>query len=304
MKRMLRTSWLGLFVMVLTVGACARIDESTYVAEIENWHAERLANLRRETGWLSLVGLHPLAQGVNVLGSAPDNTVVMSAAAPARLGTLEVAGELVTFQAEPGVTVQRWQDGAESVEPFDGGVLRSDAQGQPDLLAVGSLVFHVIRRGEAHYLRVKDRQAPLLREFQGIDRYPVDSSWRVKARLEGNAGTVRVTNVLGQATEEATPGTLVFTLAGQTCRLQPTGEPGGPLFIVFGDASNGHGTYPGGRFLGTEAPGPDGTVELDFNRAYNPPCVFTDFATCPLPGPDDTLPFAVTAGEKTWGTGH
>jgi hypothetical protein len=290
--------------LTLVITACAKIDESTYVAEVENWHAERLAGLRRDTGWLSLVGLHPLAQGVNVLGSGPDNTVVMSAAAPVALGTLEVAGEQITFAAAPGVTVRRWVDGAAADEPFAGGVLLSDGEGPPDVLSVGSLVFHVIRRGEVHYLRVKDRQSPVLRDFQGIERYPVDSRWRVTARLEGAAGTLRVANVLGQTAEEPTPGTLVFRLGGQDSRLQPTGEPGGPLFIVFGDGSNGHGTYPGGRFLAAEAPGADGSVVLDFNRAYNPPCVFTEYATCPLPGQDNVLPFAVTAGEKIWGTGH
>jgi uncharacterized protein (DUF1684 family) len=295
---------LGLLALVVLANGCAKIDESTYVAEVENWHAERLAGLRNETGWLSLVGLHPLAQGINTLGSGPDNTVVMTAAAPVQLGTLTVAGEDVSFTAAPGVTVGRRVDGMAGETPFAGGRLQSDGQGTPDVLAAGSLVFHVIRRGEAHYLRVKDRQSPVLRDFQGIDCFPVDPVWRVTAQLEGEAGTLRVANVLGQIAEEVTPGTLVFRLAGQDCRLRPTGEPGGPLFIVFADASNGHETYPGGRFLSVEAPDQEGKVVLDFNRAYNPPCVFTEYATCPLPGPDNALPLAVTAGEKTWGTGH
>jgi uncharacterized protein (DUF1684 family) len=147
-------------------------------------------------------------------------------------------------------------------------------------------------------LRVKDRESELLRTFAGIERFPVDAGWRVTARLEpfAEGGTVAVPNVLGQTSESPSPGVLLFELAGHSCHLTPIGEPGEGLFIVFGDATNG-----GGRFLSTDPPAADGSVVLDFNKATNPPCAFTPYATCPLPPDGNVLPVAVKAGEKAFG---
>jgi uncharacterized protein (DUF1684 family) len=126
----------------------------------------------------------------------------------------------------------------------------------------------------------------------------VDAGWRVTARLEpfAEGGTVAVPNVLGQTSESPSPGVLLFELAGHSCHLTPIGEPGEGLFIVFGDATNG-----GGRFLSTDPPAADGSVVLDFNKATNPPCAFTPYATCPLPPDGNVLPVAVKAGEKAFG---
>ena len=235
---------------------------------------------------------------------ASANDVVMTKKAPASLGRLTLNGAQAEFVGAQGVPVFLWQDGAISDTPFAGGPIKSDAQGAPDMLATGYLVFYVIQRGEKHFLRVKDRDSEVLREFQGIARYPVYDSWRVTATLEGEAGTMRVANVLGQVAPEPSPGTLVFELKGQTFRLRPTGQTGEGLFVVFGDLSNGAGSYPGGRFLATDPPLANGTYILDFNRAYNPPCVFSEYATCPLPGSQNRLLVAVTAGEKMWDAGH
>lgn len=289
-------------LLLLTAG-CERGTDPAYVAEVDAWHGERLANLRSETGWLTLVGLHPLGQGDNDLGADADNDVVMTAAVPAHLGVLRLMGEHAAFRAAKGIAVSRF-GGEAAGEPFAGGEILTDGQGGPDMLMCGTVVFYVIQRGEKYFLRVKDTQARTLRDFAGIERYPVEESWRVEARLTGEPGTLRVANVLGQVAPEPTPGTLVFALSGKDCELHPTGEVGGEMFLVFGDATNGHGTYPGGRFLVVPAPDDEGRVILDFNRAYNPPCVFSSFATCPLPVMDNILPVAVTAGEKMWGTGH
>ncbi len=288
---------------LVTLMGCGEKEDLVYKAEVDTWHAERIDRLRSETGWLSLVGLHPLGQGANILGSSPDSDVVMAAVAPAALGTLTLTGGQAELQPAAGIEMVSFVDGAEA-GAFAGGAVKTDGQGGPDQIAVGSLVFYVIQRGEKYFLRVKDRQAPVLQNFEGIERYPVDKAWRIVARLEGEPGTVRVANVLGQVAAEPTPGILVFELDGLTHRLQPTGNPGEGLFVVFGDATNGKGSYPGGRFLTTEPPSPNGEVVLDFNRAYNPPCVFSEYATCPLPGLDNILLVPVTAGEKMWGTGH
>ncbi len=288
---------------LLLAGGCGgdRVPDPAYVAEVDAWHAGRVARLTTDTGWLTLVGLHALAPGTNTLGSGEDAGVRLTPAAPPRLGAIELAADgAVAFRADPQAQV--FLAGDPQRGPVTALDLATDAAGEPTVLSCGSLLLHVIDRGGRLFLRVKDRQAEALRTFTGIDRFPVDPRWRVTARLEPGTGTVRVPNVLGQVDEEPSPGTLVFTLDGTECRLVPTGAPGQDLFIVFGDRSNGPETYPGGRFLSAGPPADDGTVVLDFNRAVNPPCAFSDFATCPLPPAGNTLPLADTAGEKRWGS--
>jgi hypothetical protein len=291
-----------LLMMVLLPAGCGPGTDPAYVAEVDAWHAERIERLKSDTGWLTLVGLHPLKMGVNDVGSAADAAVRLAAGQPPLVGSLVVTREAITFGAAPDQAV--FVFGREDEGPVDLVAVASDFEGPPTVLTAGSLVFHVIDRQGDLYLRVKDREAEALRNFTGIDRYPVEAKWRVKARLEGGPGTMMVPNVLGQVSEAPTPGTLVFDAGGKECRLTPQGEPGGSMFLVFGDATNGMETYPGGRFLVVEAPGPDGVVWIDFNRAYNPPCVFSEYATCPLPTPENRLAIAVSAGEKNWGQGH
>ena len=273
-----------------------------YVAAIDAWHAGRIGRLTSETGWLTLVGLHELRPGPNVVGSGPGADVTLPPDGPVRVGRIDVGpeGELV-FTADPGTEVRLWDD--PTTEPVSTVALATDAGGQPTVLRTGTLAMHVIDRGGRLFLRVKDTRAAALRTFAGIERFPVDPRWRVDARLEPGPDTVAMPNVLGQVEQVPSPGTLVFTVGGTACRLVPTGAPGEELFIVFGDRTNGPLTYPGGRFLVADPPAADGTVILDFNKAYNPPCAFSDYATCPLPPAGNVLPVAVTAGEKRWG-GH
>ena len=288
--------------------ACSRRIDPAYVKSIDDWHAKRIKSLQGETGWLTLVGLVPLRQGANGVGSAADADAKLIAKAPARVGTLTVAGGRYFFQAAPGVDVRvENRAGVPSSAPVDTVTMLADTQGDgPTTLDVGSLLFYVIARGEKTFLRVKDRMSDVRRGFTGIERFPVDPRWRVTAKFERHDPPLKVAvpDVLGQINEEDSPGTLSFTLAGHDCRLIPTGEPGGQLFIVFGDPTNGKTTYGAGRFLNADAPGPDGKVVLDFNKATNPPCAFTSFATCPLPPEGNRLPIAVEAGEKSWGSGH
>lgn len=300
---------IGLVILAGLAGAalasaagCGRQPAATsaaYVAEVDAWHAQREERLRSDTGWLTLVGLHELdKQKVNTVGSDPAAVVRLIDKAPAQVGELKFNGDHWEFVAAPGTAVTLADSAA---TPVDRQLLDTDRGGEPTTLACGSLRFFVIDRDGAFFLRVKDREAEALRDFKGIERYPVEARWRVIARIEGGPTTVKVPNVLGQESEEKSPGVLVFELEGHECRLTPTGDPAEGLFIVFGDATNNHGTYGGGRFLSTDPVGAIGTVVLDFNRAYNPPCVFTPYATCPLPGKANTLPIPIEAGEKVWG---
>jgi len=291
-----------LLLMVFLLVGCGQKTDPGYVAEVDQWHAERVERLRSDTGWLTLVGLHPLSRGLNSLGSGPDANVNLGAKAPVWLGDIAVDDESAMFAVAQDEVVTLFS--SEGAPPVSHLMMVTDADGPPTMLAAGSLVFYVIDRQGELFLRVKDREAEALKNFTGIDRYPVETRWRVKGRLEGEPGTLKVPNVLGQVSEAATPGTLVFKLNGNKCSLIPTGDPGESMFLVFGDETNGLETYPGGRFLVIEAPLEDGTVWIDFNKAYNPPCVFSAFATCPLPTTENRLSLPVRAGEMKWGTGH
>ncbi|MCP3099848.1 DUF1684 domain-containing protein [Myxococcus sp. K15C18031901] len=261
------------------------------------WHDQRIQRLQSEDGWLTLVGLFWLDEGEQTAGSAPDSKLDFPANTPAKLGVFTRTGKAVSFQPAPGVAITR--DG----KPFTGGPLKTDEQGSPDVLKLGSLNFHVIQRGEKLGVRVKDSQAPARQQFHGIDTYPASATWRVSARFEPatTPRTLQVPNVLGTTEEMKAPGTLVFTVDGKEHRLTPVVEEGSQqLFIIFADETNRDATYGAGRFLYADMP-KDGQVVLDFNRAYNPPCAFTRFATCPLPPRGNRLALRVEAGEKRYG---
>ncbi len=230
--------------------------------------------------------------------SAPGTERVsqLPAAAPPHLGVITI-GDRITFTADTQVAVEIF--GHEPPERVETITLATDAAGAPTVLESGSLLLHVIERGGALFLRVRDRDSPAPREFRGVDRYPVDERWRVTAVLvDVGAGTLAMPNVLGQITTSPSAGTLEFELEGVAVRLRPTSVSDGSLFIVFGDATTGTETYAGGRFLRTEPVAADGRVVLDFNRAYTPVCAFNAYSTCPLPPQGNTLPVEVRAGEK------
>ena len=268
-------------------------EREAHRSAVEAWRAQRYAALRREVGWLTLVGLDWLRPGVNRVGTAPDGEVVLPGG-PAMAGTLTVS--------EDGVTATGTPDGLS----VDGAAVRDrplvdDRDGEPTMLELGPLRLCVIVRGGRPALRTWNTESAARRGFAGIDHWPVDLAWRLDARFEPTGTTVEVPDVLGFVEEEASPGDVVFDVGGVTHRLQAlAGGEAGELWLVFGDATNGSESYGGGRFLYTPAPSADGGVVVDFNRAYNPPCVFSPYATCPLPWPANRLPVRVEAGERSW----
>lgn len=283
-----------------TLAGCGE-NADDYVRSIDEWHARRLENLQAEDGWLTLVGLYELHGGANTLGAAESNDVRLAGDVAATVGVIACGEDGATFTPAADAEVTT------AAGPVTGPIaLATDAGGEPTILHTSTLSFHVIERGDRRFLRVKDSASAVRRDFAGIDRFGVDPAWRVTARLDtvGVAATVPIVNVLGQVEPTPSPGVLRFEIGGQTLQLVPVGEAGEPLFLVFGDLTNGHETYGGGRFLSTEPPAPDGTVVIDFNKATNPPCAFTPYATCPLPPDGNRLPLRVTAGEKAWGSPH
>ena len=274
--------------------------QDAYRAAVDEWHAGRIARLSAEDGWLTLIGRDWLNPGENTLGSAPGSTVLLPDwAAPARAGLFTVEGSTVRFKPLPGSGLLL--NGKPAVEA----ILKSDADGKPDVLQAGRVSFYLIQRGAKVGVRVKDPEAPTRKAFYGVPRYPVDATWRVEADfIPYNPPQTRaISTVLGTSEPMTTPGLLRFKLGGREVTLEPMLEdPEHPqLFIIFKDTTSTKGTYPAGRFLYADMP-KGGKVVLDFNRATNPPCAFSNFATCPLPPKQNQLELDITAGEKYSGS--
>jgi uncharacterized protein (DUF1684 family) len=276
-------------------------QEAAYVEAIKSWHAKRIERLREPTGWLSLVGLFWLEKGSNSFGADPSNDLVFpEGKAPAVIGSLVWAGDSVTVAVGPDVGVTHEGKTVTTATMYHD----QDPDHETTVLELGSLSWYAIKRGDRIGVRLKDAESERRKRFEGIDTYPIDPNWRIEATLEPHdpPKTISITNVLGDESEEPSPGTLTFVAGGKTHRLHPIAEPGDEqLFLVFGDETSGKDTYGGGRFLVVDAPGEDGRVVIDFNKAYNPPCVFSPYATCPLPPEQNLLDIAITAGEKNYG---
>ncbi len=286
-------------LLVASPAFAAPPDPAAYKAEIEAFHKERDASLRNDGGWLTFVGLSWLADGDNSVGSAPRSRVLLpKGKAPKTLGVIRLEKGVATFTAAPGAAVT--SDG----KPVTTILLKPDTSGPATQLSHGPFTFFVIRRGPKWGVRVKDKDAAALKSFAGIESFPADPTWRFVARLEKYQPPkkVEVPNILGTPETQDSPGAVVFTKDGKTYRLDAlVGGSKGELFLVFGDQTNSKETYGGGRFLHTAVPSADGAVVVDFNKSINPPCVFTPYATCPLPPKENRLALRVTAGEKTYG---
>lgn len=256
--------------------------------EVEAWREGRYTALRRDLGWLTLAGLDWLSDGENVLGSSPAADIRLPFGPP-------VAGRIVVGQDGVHATGSFLHDG----QAVDGLLMASDTAAEPTILELDRLRLGLIVRGGRPAIRTWDLDSERRRAFTGIDHWPVDPAWRLDARLEPTPGrTIRVPDVLGTIEDAKSPGDVVFEAGGEAHRLQAlSGGPSGDLWLVFGDATNRGETYGGGRFVYTAPPEGDQVV-VDFNRSYNPPCVFSAFATCPLPWPENRLPIRVEAGER------
>jgi uncharacterized protein (DUF1684 family) len=277
-----------------------------YAAEIEAWHAARDTRLRSPESWIALTALHWLTPGAHELGQHPSSAIRLEGHdVPPLAGHLLVTDALqATIRPHHGAPL--FHDGQPITAELP---LVDDTNGDPTIVELGSLRMHLIRRGvngDRLALRVRDAQAAALVAFEGIPHFPIDPEWRVTGYLErgvGRARTIAVADVIGDVLEEASPGTVVLPLPGSgegnasEYRLHALQEDENRLWLIFGDATNGAETYVAGRFLVTEPVEDDGSVVVDFNRTYNMPCVFSPYATCPLPPEGNRLPVRVTAGE-------
>lgn len=274
------------------------VDPEQHRAEIESWREYRNRGLAAPDGWLTLIGLSWLSEGENRCGSDPANAILLPAdRAPGRLGTFMVRDEEVRFTTSDGVVVTH-----EST-PVSSLILRNDHHDDgPTILRHGSLSLYVIKRGDELAVRVKDSLSATRLNFEGLSFFPIDLKWRVEATFHPfpEPKTLDIPALTGPAQRFTFPGSLSFTIDGQAFTLDAAIEEGmeHKLFLMFGDETNGIETYGAGRQLYTDLPDERNRVVLDFNRAYNWPCVFTEFSTCPLPPEANLLKLRVEAGEQ------
>jgi uncharacterized protein (DUF1684 family) len=256
---------------------------ANYFNSIREWQKQRAAGLRSEDSWLTLAGLFWLKPGDNTIGSADSNNFVLpNGSAPVHIGRLTLNGQKVIFTSV---------DGKSRTLSYD--------EEKPDVVHVGSISFVVIRRGDRLGVRAKDSASPVLKNFQGLQYFPINPEFHFRARFVSEVKKISIVNIVGQTDMEESPGIVEFTFKGQAYHLRPIYE-GETLFFLFKDPTNKTQTYPAGRMLNTPR-AVNGIVDLDFNKSYNPPCTFTPYATCPLPPKENTLAIPIEAGEVRYG---
>lgn len=295
-----------LTAVVLTASITACTEEPAPPAPeehrqaIKEWRAGRVAELTAPDGWLTIIGLYWLEPGRHTVGAGEDNDFVLEASGlPGRLGTFVLTGNGLRFDAAPGASVT--VDG----EPVESVRVAPDTQGEPTRLAAGSIRLYAIERADRLGIRARDLDHPRRQGFPGLEYFPIDTDWRMRAdfRPHEPPRDETIVNILGMETTMRSPGALVFEHKGKEHRLDTYADPDDEkLFVMFADRTNMHETYGGGRYIYVPRPESGETV-IDFNKAYNPPCVFTELATCPLPPSQNRLPFRIPAGEKDFG-GH
>jgi uncharacterized protein (DUF1684 family) len=278
--------------LCLAVDAQTKREIDEYSASILKWHEERQAKLRAEDGWLTVAGLFWLKEGENTFGSEKSNDIELPKSAPAKAGNFLLKQGQVLLNVNPGVQISLNGKHATVAE------LRPDS----DKLQIGSLTMYVINRGDKIGIRLKDKNSAARKEFKGLSYYPIDPKLRVVADFVpyDPPKKIAIPTVLGTKVDEPSPGRAEFVISGKKFSLEPVEEDADTLFFIFKDQTAGHETYGAGRFLYTPKPR-NGKVVLDFNKAENPPCAFTPYATCPLPPPQNRLDAPIRAGELKYG---
>ncbi len=269
------------------------VQTENHQQAIEAWRASRHERLIQADGWLTLVGLEWLKDGESRIGSAADNDIQLSDG-PAYWGSVVLQNDRLHFKNLNPEKVKI------NSEPLPFAELIPDTEGEATVVSSGTLGINVIFR-ESYALRIKDSKAKALQNFKGVDNYPIDASWRIDGRfVQATEGSVlEITNVLGQVSESPVYGTFEFDRDGKTHSLLGlgTGESES-LWFIFADRTTGHGTYGAGRYLYSDGMPENDRMTVDFNKAYNPPCAFNPYSTCPIPPQRNRMDIPVLAGEK------
>ncbi|HEV7378614.1 MAG TPA: DUF1684 domain-containing protein [Dyadobacter sp.] len=288
-KSIFAISWLLLGVVLFSFKG-----DVAYENQIKEWHKKRVEGLKAEDGWLNLAGLFWLEEGVNTFGGSSENDIIFPKDhSKAALGKIILENGTVTLETAKDAEIFNGTEPVEKITLFP--------YQKPVVVKHQSLRWFIIKRGDKYAVRLRDLESQALKDFKGIDTYPINENWKVKAKLEKSEGKkVAITDITGRLSEEDSPGTLVFIVKGKEYRLDAVGTEEN-LFIIFGDETNKKETYGAGRFVYASEKAEDGSYWLDFNKATNPPCAFSPYATCPLPPKQNKLTVAITAGEKRFG---
>lgn len=283
-----------LFIISFLQVSIGQSQEKTLKEDVAQWDAKRITSLKSANGWVNLAGLYWLSPGENKFGAAADNEIVFNDPRfPAHLGTFVLTDKEVIWKTAAGNDVFNKQQKVDQISIFD--VSKSETV----QLSYATFRWIIIKREDKIGVRFRDLDHPNLKTFQHIERYKPSVKWKLDAMLEPSLyASVSITNVLGQTYQMPSPGKVVFEVDGKKYKLDVVDEGGDELFILFGDETNAEHTYESGRFMYIPKPDANGHTVLDFNKALNPPCAFSSFATCPLPPKQNVLPIAVTAGEK------
>ena len=299
MKRFTTTSMTSkravVFALVALLGFHASAaNDANYQQSVAKWRHDYQAKLTSDTGWLTVAGLFWMHEGENSFGSDPKNNIVLPAGAPAFAGVFSFHDGKTSVRLNPGVAATM------NEKPVQTADLRPDSR--EDRVALGDLTLFVHASGSRFAIRMKDKNSQLRKNFTGLNWFPIDPAYHLTAKFVSYPAPKELDsqNVLGDAIKRKVIGYVSFSLNGQTIRLDAEENDSAPgLFIVFRDLTSGKLTYPASRFLDTDVP-KDGAVELDFNEAYNPPCAYNSFTTCPLPLPGNRLQIEIPAGEKLY----
>ena len=285
----------------LLLAGCSNLKEKgspEYIKSLKEWHRKREANLKKENGWLNLVGLFWLKDGVNTVGGDSSNDIVFPKNKSANfLGKFVKQDSVIYFEANKNVLVTH------NGKPVSRIKMNNDMQKETTVLAHRTLRWFIIKRGKNRYgVRLRDLKSKLLSEFKGIKYFPINEDWKITGKFIPfeKVKKIEIPTIIGTNEVDYSPGEIVFKIKGLQYSLLPVND-GKKFFIIFADKTSGKETYGAGRFLTVNKPDSNGNVTLDFNKAYNPPCAFTPYATCPLPPKENYLPVKITAGELNYG---
>lgn len=283
-------------ILLFSLFGCQQQPDTEYVKSIKEFHSQRIDRLKKPGSWLSLVGLYWLKDGENSFGTDESNDIKF----PSNLGS-ENLGTFVLKDSVVSIKINETGKVYCNDTLVSSQIMLSDITGKPTILNSGSLSWYIIQRGDKFGIRLKDSEAPLLKEFEDIEMFDVDSVWRIPAKFVAyeSPKEVLIPTAIGTFEESVVIGKFEFTIDNTLFSLEPSVSENG-YFLVFGDKSNGEETYGAGRFLYIEKPDSSEQLYIDFNRAYNPPCVFTKYATCPLPRKENSINIKILAGERNF----
>jgi uncharacterized protein (DUF1684 family) len=276
------------------------VAQQNYRQELQAWRDRRDMNLRGDNSWLTVAGLVFLKPGRNTFGAGPLNDVVLPEGSDVGTGVLELDGGRVHLVSKKPVVVNNTRTTAAEIRP-------ATDDRPADRVTLGPVSFFLMRSGDRIAVRLRDQNSQLRLAFTGLKWFPANDAFNVVARFEpyARAKEVKVPNILGDLDPFQATGLLAFALEGKTYKLEVYDIGGAePLFIVFKDLTSGHETYPAARFLNAARPNTKGETALDFNKAYNPPCAYNPYTTCPLPRAQNRLNIRIEAGELDYHRQH